>query len=110
MESDQPSPFRCRALELFKLDESITLALDVAILLRRMFDWYQQIWPCAGVFKRSNDILVGTRDVVSLSDALYSIAPPRDPEVGGKGFGRAEVAVRDDGEVMKAKAQSLFSP
>ncbi|KAG8879581.1 hypothetical protein FRB98_005609, partial [Tulasnella sp. 332] len=37
------------ALELWKLDQSIILAIDVALQFRHLLDWYQQIWPCAAI-------------------------------------------------------------
>ncbi|KAG8995037.1 hypothetical protein FRB93_001227 [Tulasnella sp. JGI-2019a] len=35
-----------RALELWKLDHSLLLAVEVALMYRRILRWYQQVWPC----------------------------------------------------------------
>ncbi|KAG8844181.1 hypothetical protein FRB96_003250 [Tulasnella sp. 330] len=40
-----------RALDLWRLDKSLSLAREVAISSRRVFDWYQQIWPNAELQK-----------------------------------------------------------
>ncbi|KAG8995034.1 hypothetical protein FRB93_001224 [Tulasnella sp. JGI-2019a] len=36
-----------RAIELWKLDNSLLLAIDVALKYRRIVDWFRQLWPCA---------------------------------------------------------------
>ncbi|KAG9006093.1 hypothetical protein FRB94_000998 [Tulasnella sp. JGI-2019a] len=40
-----------RALELWKLDHSLLLAVEVALIYQRLVDWYQQVWPCAEIQK-----------------------------------------------------------
>ncbi|KAG8884791.1 hypothetical protein FRB97_003312 [Tulasnella sp. 331] len=50
-------PFMCylcvgvvwRALELWKLDNTLTLAVDVAVKFRDIVNWYESIWPCAEI-------------------------------------------------------------
>ncbi|KAG9028559.1 hypothetical protein FRB95_006340 [Tulasnella sp. JGI-2019a] len=36
-----------RALELWKLDNSLPLAVEVALKYQRIVDWFHQVWPCA---------------------------------------------------------------
>ncbi|KAG9033439.1 hypothetical protein FRB95_014805 [Tulasnella sp. JGI-2019a] len=40
-----------RALELWKLDHSLLLAVGVALSFQRVIDWYQEVWPCTEVQK-----------------------------------------------------------
>lgn len=69
----------CRALELWRLDDSLSLALEVGAVFRRVFDWYQQIWPCAGAFH-----LIYSAGCAISRGMLWLLSEPSQSSNGGR--------------------------